>query len=194
MVKIRLRRMGAKKKPFYRIVVADSRTSRDGRFIENIGYYDPTVEPPVIKLEKERAEYWLANGAQPSDTARALLKIQGLMGGVTKKAAGPKKKAAKAKEPEVEEAFEAEVVPEAAPVEAAPEEAPAEEVKPKPKRTRKPKAAEEAAAPPTPVAEEAAPAEESAVEPEATEPTEEPAPEPEAVESTEEPKAEEKAE
>ena len=96
MVRIRLRRIGAKKKPYYRIVVADQRTSRNGRFIEIIGRYDPTVEPPVIVLDNERAQYWLDNGAQPSDTARALLKIQGLLGGVTKKKAPAKKKAAKA--------------------------------------------------------------------------------------------------
>ena len=95
MVRIRLRRMGAKKKPFYRIVVADSRTARGGRFLEIIGRYDPTVEPPMISLENERAQYWLDNGAQPSDTARALLKIQGLLGGVTKKKAAPKKKPVK---------------------------------------------------------------------------------------------------
>lgn len=87
MVKIRLKRIGAKKKPFYRVVVADSRCSRDGRFIENIGYYDPTVEPPVLKIETERAEYWLSKGAQPSDTTRGLLKKAGMLGGVTKKAA-----------------------------------------------------------------------------------------------------------
>ena len=148
MVKIRLRRMGAKKKPFYRIVVADSRCSRDGRFIEIIGYYDPTVEPPVIKLEKERAEYWLSNGARPSDTTRALLKIQGLMGGVTKKTTEPKKRAAKAKveeEPKVEEAPVAEAVAEAAPIEVAPEEAPAEETKPT-SRAKKAAVVEEAPA------------------------------------------------
>ena len=73
-VKIRLRRMGAKKAPVYRIVVADSRYPRDGRFIEEIGYYDPTKEPSVIKIDEEKAKTWLANGAQPTDTVRALLK------------------------------------------------------------------------------------------------------------------------
>ena len=73
-VKIRLRRMGAKKAPFYRIVVADSRYPRDGRFIEEVGYYDPTKEPSVIKIDEEKAKTWLANGAQPTDTVRALLK------------------------------------------------------------------------------------------------------------------------
>ena len=78
-VKIRLRRMGAKKAPFYRIVVADSRYPRDGRFIEEVGYYDPTKEPSVIKIDEEKAKTWLANGAQPTYTVKALLKIQGIV-------------------------------------------------------------------------------------------------------------------
>lgn len=73
-VKIRLRRMGAKKAPFYRIVVADSRYPRDGRFIEELGYYDPTKEPSVVKIDAEKAKKWLANGAQPTDTVRTILK------------------------------------------------------------------------------------------------------------------------
>ena len=73
-VKIRLRRMGAKKAPFYRVIVADSRFPRDGRFIEEIGYYDTTKEPSVIKIDGEKAKKWIANGAQPTDTVRALLK------------------------------------------------------------------------------------------------------------------------
>ena len=73
-VKIRLRRMGAKKAPFYRIVVADSRFPRDGRFIEEIGYYDPTKDPSVIEVDAEKAKKWISNGAQPTDTVRALLK------------------------------------------------------------------------------------------------------------------------
>ncbi len=73
-VKIRLRRMGAKKAPFYRVVVADSRFPRDGRFIEEIGYYDPTKEPSVVKIDAEKAKKWIANGAQPTDTVRTLLK------------------------------------------------------------------------------------------------------------------------
>ena len=73
-VKIRLRRMGAKKAPFYRIVVADSRYPRDGRFIEEIGFYDPTKEPSVVKVDAEKAKKWIANGAQPTDTVRAILK------------------------------------------------------------------------------------------------------------------------
>lgn len=73
-VKIRLRRMGAKKAPFYRVVVADSRFPRDGRFIEEIGYYDPTKDPVVVKIDGEKAKKWIATGAQPTDTVRTLLK------------------------------------------------------------------------------------------------------------------------
>jgi len=76
-VKIRLKRMGAKKNPFYRIVVADSRTPRDGNVLEEIGYYDPVKNPADIKLDVESAKRWLKNGAQPTDTVRALLKKQG---------------------------------------------------------------------------------------------------------------------
>ncbi|MBQ1237803.1 MAG: 30S ribosomal protein S16 [Oscillospiraceae bacterium] len=78
-VKIRLRRMGAKKAPFYRIVVADSRYPRDGRFIEEVGYYDPTKEPSVIKVDEEKAKKWISNGAQPTDTVKSLLKIAGVL-------------------------------------------------------------------------------------------------------------------
>ncbi|HAM69530.1 MAG: 30S ribosomal protein S16 [Oscillospiraceae bacterium] len=78
-VKIRLRRMGAKKAPFYRIVVADGRYPRDGRFIEEIGYYDPTKEPSVVKVDAEKAKAWLQNGAQPTDTVRVILKKQGVL-------------------------------------------------------------------------------------------------------------------
>ncbi len=73
-VKIRLRRMGAKKAPFYRIVVADSRYPRDGRFIEEIGYYNPLEDPAVVKVDAEKAKKWIANGAQPTDTVKALFK------------------------------------------------------------------------------------------------------------------------
>ena len=78
-VRIRLRRLGAKKAPFYRVVVADSRFPRDGRFIEEIGYYDPTKEPAVVKIDGEKAKKWIANGAQPTDTVKALLKKYGVM-------------------------------------------------------------------------------------------------------------------
>ena len=74
MVKIRLRRMGAKKAPYYRVVVADSHFPRDGRFIEEIGTYDPLAQPAFVKIDMERAKYWIANGAQPTETVRALLK------------------------------------------------------------------------------------------------------------------------
>ena len=74
MVKIRLRRVGAKKSPFYRVVVADSHFARDGRFIEEIGTYNPCVNPAEIKIDTERAQNWIKSGAQPTDTVRALLK------------------------------------------------------------------------------------------------------------------------
>jgi small subunit ribosomal protein S16 len=79
-VKIRLRRIGAKKAPFYRIVVADSRYPRDGRFIEEIGYYNPLTEPAEIKIDEEKAKKWLDNGAQPTETVRDLLKKQNIIG------------------------------------------------------------------------------------------------------------------
>lgn len=78
-VRIRLRRMGAKKAPFFRLVVADSRSPRDGRFIEEIGYYDPTKDPAVVNIAEEKALEWLRKGAQPSDTARSLLSQAGIM-------------------------------------------------------------------------------------------------------------------
>ncbi len=77
MVKIRLRRMGAKKTPFYRIVVADSRYPRDGRFIEEIGYYNPAADPAELKVDNDRAQAWIKTGAQPTETVRALLKKAG---------------------------------------------------------------------------------------------------------------------
>ena len=78
-VKIRLKRMGMKKKPFYRVVVADIRSPRDGRFIEEIGYYDPTKEPSVVKIDADKAKQWLANGAQATDTVRVLLKKENIL-------------------------------------------------------------------------------------------------------------------
>ena len=78
-VKIRLRRMGAKKAPFYRIVVADERYPRDGRFIEELGYYDPTKEPTVVNLDADKAKTWLKNGAQPTDTVKVILKKEGVL-------------------------------------------------------------------------------------------------------------------
>ena len=74
MVKIRLRRMGAKKAPYYRVVVADSHSPRDGRFIEELGTYDPMADSDKIKVDMERVKYWISNGAQPTDTVRGLLK------------------------------------------------------------------------------------------------------------------------
>lgn len=79
MVKIRLRRMGAKKNPYYRVVVADSHFPRDGRFIEEIGTYNPISDPVEIKIDVERAQYWIKNGAQPTDTAKSLLKKAGAL-------------------------------------------------------------------------------------------------------------------
>ena len=78
-VKIRLRRMGAKRAPFYRIVVADSRYPRDGRFIEEIGTYNPVATPTEVKVDVEKAKQWIANGAQPTDTVKAILKKEGVL-------------------------------------------------------------------------------------------------------------------
>ncbi|MDE5754520.1 MAG: 30S ribosomal protein S16 [Oscillospiraceae bacterium] len=78
-VKIRLRRMGAKKAPFYRIVVADSRFPRDGRSIDEIGYYDPTKEPSVVKVDADKAKEWIGKGAQPTDIVKTLLKKEGVL-------------------------------------------------------------------------------------------------------------------
>jgi small subunit ribosomal protein S16 len=79
MVKIRLRRMGAKKSPFYRVVVADSRSPRDGRCIEEIGTYNPLTDPATINIDAEKAQTWIKNGAQPTDTVRGLLKKAGVL-------------------------------------------------------------------------------------------------------------------
>ena len=91
-VKIRLKRMGAKKNPFYRIVVADSRTPRDGRALEELGYYDPVKNPAEVKIDVEAAKKWLKNGAQPSDTVRDLMKKYGAFG--ENPTAGPESKPA----------------------------------------------------------------------------------------------------
>jgi small subunit ribosomal protein S16 len=79
LVKIRLRRMGAKKHPFYRLVVADSRSPRDGRFIEHLGYYDPMKDPVEVKIDVDKVKLWLRQGAQPSEAARSLLKREGIL-------------------------------------------------------------------------------------------------------------------
>ena len=78
-VKMRLRRIGMKKAPFYRVIVADSRSPRDGRFIEEIGYYNPLTEPAEIKIDAEKAKKWIANGAQPTETVKSLLKKSGIV-------------------------------------------------------------------------------------------------------------------
>ena len=78
-VKIRHRRMGAKKAPFYRVVVADSRFPRDGRFIEEVGYYNPLTDPAEVKVDAEAVKKWIANGAQPTDTVKSLLKKEGIL-------------------------------------------------------------------------------------------------------------------
>ena len=79
MVKIRLTRMGAKKRPFYRLVVADSRSPRDGRFIEALGYYDPLTNPATVVVDEEKVRSWIARGARPSDSAREVLQQQGIL-------------------------------------------------------------------------------------------------------------------
>ena len=78
-VKMRLRRMGAKKAPFYRVIVADERSPRDGRFIDEIGYYNPLTNPAEVKIDAEKAEKWLNNGAQPTETVKSLLKKSGIV-------------------------------------------------------------------------------------------------------------------
>ena len=81
MLKIRLTRRGAKNAPFYRLVAAESSSPRDGRFVENLGYYDPTKDPEVVKLHEDRILHWLSKGAQPTDTARSLLRRNGILAG-----------------------------------------------------------------------------------------------------------------
>jgi small subunit ribosomal protein S16 len=142
MVKIRLRRTGAKKQPHYRVVVTDSRSPRDGKFIENIGHYNPRTEPPTVEIDAERALYWLSVGAQPSDAVKRMLDKMGIMAQVPAVRKGEKSldeilaeieltKAAKAalkEEPAEEEAVEEETPEaEAEPAEAE-EEAPEEEL------------------------------------------------------------------
>lgn len=79
MVKMRLRRMGAKKQPFYRVIVADERSPRNGRFIEEVGYYNPLTEPATIKIDADKAKEWIKNGAQPTETVKVLLKKAGIV-------------------------------------------------------------------------------------------------------------------
>ena len=117
MVKIRLKRMGAKKRPFYRLVVADSRSPRDGRFIESLGYYDPLPVPAKVDIDVEKVKAWLGKGARPSDSARALLQQEGIIARPPMVNYPPKAKpeapAAKAETPAPAE-VEADVVAEAA--------------------------------------------------------------------------------
>jgi small subunit ribosomal protein S16 len=137
MVRIRLRRMGKRHQPSYRVVVADSESPRDGRFIENIGFYNPRDEPPTIEIDAERARYWLSVGAQPSDSAARLLRKVGVLGpaATAERTAAPKKAAvveeAVATDQGVAEAAAEEAVAEEAEAEAAvAEEAEAEEAAP----------------------------------------------------------------
>lgn len=88
MLSIRLKRVGTTKKPHYRVVVADSRAWRDGRFVEVLGHYDPRREPAVVKIDAERASYWIGKGARPSETVRSLLKRQGAQAAPAPEAAG----------------------------------------------------------------------------------------------------------
>ncbi|HJR90013.1 MAG TPA: 30S ribosomal protein S16 [Aeromicrobium sp.] len=184
-VKIRLKRMGKIRTPFYRIVVADSRTKRDGRVIEEIGTYNPKTEPSTINVASERAQYWLSVGAQPTEAVAAILKLTGDIGGnatlkqpeakadkaavfeaalkdlhteLPKAKPAPKKKAEEKEEPKAEEAAAEEAVAEEAPAEeAVAEEAPAEEA------VAEEAPAEEEAPAPEAAADEA-PAEEAAAE------------------------------
>ncbi len=130
MVKIRLRRMGKKKQPTYRVVVADSRAPRDGRFIESIGFYNPRTEPPTVYIKEERALYWLSQGAQPTEAVARLLKNKGTLDRFARLKAGEDLETllaeVAAEEAEAEEVVE-EVVAEEVPPE---EEAPAEETAP----------------------------------------------------------------
>lgn len=174
MVKIRLMRVGKRKQPYYRVVVADSRSPRDGRIIENIGKYHPRAHPSLIEIDQERALHWLQNGAQPSDPVRVLLQKTGIWGrftgeGPTEPMAPPPEKAAPSKKKAAAEAEEAAV--EAVPAEAAVEPPPAEaEPVPEPSEPAEPAEAE---APSEPAATEGT-AEDASEEPtvEAAEPGE----------------------
>lgn len=98
MVKIRLKRMGTTKRPVYRLVVADSRSPRDGRFIEAIGFYDPLPNPAVVRIDEEKVRVWMKRGARPSDSARSLLVQQGILAGTQRRTAPAKAAATKASE------------------------------------------------------------------------------------------------
>ncbi|TVR73201.1 MAG: 30S ribosomal protein S16 [Sphaerobacteraceae bacterium] len=122
MIKLRLRRMGAKKQPSYRIVAAESKNPRDGRFIEIVGHYDPKTDPYTLKINEERARHFLSNGAQPTRTVRALLVKSGILPGYQGPPAAATKQAAKEEAP-ADEAIEAEAEAETADDEATEEEA-----------------------------------------------------------------------
>jgi small subunit ribosomal protein S16 len=131
MVKIRLRRMGKKKQPTYRVVVADSRAPRDGRFIETIGFYSPRTEPPTVQIKEARALYWLSQGAQPTDAVARLLRNKGTLDRFARLKEGEDMESLLA-EVAVEELLAEEVVEEVEAEEVAPveEEAPMEEAAP----------------------------------------------------------------
>ena len=165
MVKIRLMRVGKRKQPYYRVVVADSRSPRDGRIIENIGKYHPRSHPSLIEIDQERALHWLQNGAQPSDPVRVLMEKTGIWGqftgkGPTEPVAPPPEKATPSKKKAAAAAEEAAAEPAAE--EAAPAEPPADEA-PAAEAPAEPAAEEPAEAPAEPAAEE--PAEEAPDEP-----------------------------
>jgi small subunit ribosomal protein S16 len=124
MVKIRLRRMGKKKQPTYRVVVADSRAPRDGRFIETIGFYDPRTEPPTVQIKEDRVLHWLSQGAQPTDAVARLLRNKGTLDRLARLKEGEDLESLLA-EVAVEEFLAEETVP--AEVEVAEEEVPSEE-------------------------------------------------------------------
>ena len=168
MVRLRMTRLGAKKRPFYRIVAADSRSPRDGRYIEQLGHYDPMKNPYDLKLNLERVDYWLGVGAQPSETVASLIEKARNPELIV---ATPDRKAAPAEEAPVEEAAAVEEAPAEEAVEAAPaEEAPAEEAveaAPAEEAVEAAPAEEAVEAAPAEEAVEAAPAEEAAADPEA---------------------------
>ncbi|HUG88325.1 MAG TPA: 30S ribosomal protein S16 [Actinomycetota bacterium] len=169
MVKIRLMRMGAKKRPFFRVVVADSRSPRDGRFIENIGKYHPLEHPSLIEIDEERAMHWLQNGAQPTQPVRVLLEKTGVWdrfeGGPGTPVPPPPDEEKPSKKAQAAAEAEAQEPAEEAPAEEAPaEEAPAEEA-PAEEAPAEEAPAEEAQAEPEAEAEEA-PAEEAEEKPE----------------------------
>lgn len=151
MVRLRLQRHGAKKRPFYRLVAADKRAARDGRFIENLGTFDPLQEPPVLRLNKERIDYWLSVGASPSETAAALIKKLNAGEGIDLSAEGAEAAAKKARA-EARESAKTAAREEAKKAAAEAAKAKAEEEK---KAAAEAKAAEEAAAAEEAKAEEA---------------------------------------